>query len=196
MTLEQLKASIEAEALRRQAARDGFTLEAVESFLGKGIVAPPELRSDAPPPPAMPAPYGYYASLSGRELITTAYTLLLGRSPDPNGMAHYMALLARGEDKAIVVGSLAYSAEGRRRGARVPGLFPRFAVMMAQRIPLLGGLLAWALALLTLPSQLRQARAFEHYARIRMDTIGAFVAQSGSQIALRLESLRDVLEKG
>ena len=194
MKLEELKATIEAEALRRQAARDGFTMEGVESFLGKGIVAPPELRESPAEPPPMPAPFAYYATLHGRELVTTAYTLILGRAPDAEGMDHFMAVLARGEDKAMVVGSLAYSPEGRQRGARVPGLLPRFAVAAARRVPIAGTLLSWLVAFLTLHSQQRHARAFEHFVRMRMDALSRYVGQSGSQVALRLEALRHVLE--
>ena len=195
MKLEELKATIEAEALRRQSARDGFTLEAVESFLGQGIVVPPELRHEAPPPPpAPPVPFAYFAMLHGRELITAAYTVLLGRSPDPGGMAHYMTLLARGEDKAIVVGSVAYSREGRDRNVSVPGLFPRFAVAASRRIPVAGTIIAWVVAFLTLHSQQRHVRALEHYMRLRLDAIGDYVGRSNSQVAMRLEGLRTVLE--
>ena len=194
MKLDELKATIEAEALRRQAARDGFTLEAVESFLGQGIVAPPELKSEAATPPAPPVPYAWFASLHGRELITSCYTVLLGRGPDPGGMAHYMNLLGRGEDKAIVVGSVAYSAEGRARGSKVPGLFPRFAIAAASRIPLVGRVVGWVFAFLTLGSQQRHARALEHYVRLRLDAIGEYVGRSNTQVGLRLEGLRTVLE--
>lgn len=194
MTLAELKATIEAEALRRTAARDGFTLEAVESFLGQGVVAPPELRTPVPAPPPAPVPFAYFASLHGRDLVTACYTILLGRGADADGMNHFVDLLARGEDKALVVGSIAYSAEGRQRHARVPGLFPRFAVAASRRVPVLGWLIAWVVALLTLPSQQRHARALEHHLRTRMDALGQYVAQSGAQIAMRIEALRNVME--
>jgi hypothetical protein len=194
MNLAELKATIEAEALRRQAARDGFTLEGVESFLGKGIVAPPELQDVPPEPPPMPVPFAWFAALNGQDLVTAAYTVILGRSPDAAGMSHFMATLARGEDKAMVIGSLVFSPEGRQRGARVPGLLPRFAVAAATRVPVLGTMLAWGVAFLTLHSQRRHQRAFEHFVRLRLDALARYVGQSGSQVALRLEGLRRVLE--
>ena len=195
MTLDELKAAIEAEALRRKSAHDGFTLEAVESFLGKGLVVPPELSTPVPPPPPAPVPFAYFASLGGRDLINATYEILLGRSPDATGMDHFMRVLARGEDKAIVVGSVAYSAEGRRLGVRVPGLLPRFAVAAAQRVPVVGALVGWGVALLTLHSQQRHLRALEHHMRLRVDAIGQYVARSNAQIATRLEALRNVLER-
>jgi len=194
MTLEELKATIEAEALRRQAARDGFTLEAVESFLGKGLAAPPELRSAPPVPPPPPVPFAWFAALDGPDLVNASYQSILGRPPDPDGMQHYMAVLAQGNDKAFVVGSMAYSPEGRARHANVPGLLPRFVVAAAERVPVAGFFVRWGMALLTLGSQRRHARAFEHYVRLRLDAIGRYVAQSNSQVATRLEALRTVLE--
>ena len=194
MNLDQLKATIEAEALRRQAAKDGFTLEAVESFLGQGLVAPPELSSPVPPPPAPPVPYAYFASLHGRELVNACYAILLGRGADPGGMGHYMTLLGQGEDKAFIVGSFAFSAEGRARKVSVPGLLPHFLIAASRRVPVLGTVAAWGFAFLTLHLQARHMRALEHYMRLRLDAIGSYVGKSNAQVALRLEGLRTVLE--
>lgn len=193
MNLDQLKAMIEAEALTRQAARDGFTLDAVESFLGSGIVAPPELATSVPPSPANPG-LAWFASLHGKDLITACYTTLLGRSPDATGMDHFMNLLSQGADKALIVGSVAYSAEGRARGVRVAGLLPRFLVAAAGRVPVAGAVLEWLVALATLRSRARHTRALEHYMHLRLDAIGRYVGQSNSQIAMRIESLRSVME--
>jgi hypothetical protein len=192
MTLDELKAMIEAEALRRQAARDGFTLEAVESFLGKGVVAPPELVAPVPPAPEPPT-LAYFNALHGENLVNACYTVLLGRAPDAAGMQHFMQQLASGADKALVVGSIAYSAEARARGVRVPGLAPRFAVAMASRVPLLGRLAEWGLALLTMGARARHARALEHHFNQRLDALARYTAQSSAQVALRIESLRSVM---
>ena len=193
MNLDELKAMIEAEALARQAARDGFTLEAVESFLGQGVVAPPELKSEAPPPPERLS-MGYFAQLHGEQLIRSAYTLVLGRGADAGGMNHFMTQLANGADKALVVGSLRYSPEGRARGVPVAGLLPRFVVAAASRVPVVGAVVEWLLAVVTLHSRARHARALEHHLHARLDAMGRYVGQSGAQVAMRLEALRSVLE--
>jgi hypothetical protein len=192
MTLDELKALIEAEALARTAARDGFTLEAVESFLGQGVVAPPELATHAPEPPER-LTMGYFSQLHGEHLIRTAYTLLLGRGADAGGMNHFMTQLANGADKALVVGSLRYSPEGRARGVPVAGLFVRFAVAAASRLPVLGTILEWLVAAATLHSRARHARALEHHFQARLDAMGRYVGQSGAQVATRVEALRSVL---
>jgi len=192
MNLEQLKATIEAEALRRQAARDGFTLDAVKGYLGGGLT-PPRVRS-APPPPPAPMTFAYLASLSGRDLVEACYVHLLGREADPAGLGHHLMLLSRGEDKALVVGAIRYSAEGRRRNAPVLGLFPRFAAAAAQRVPVVGIFVGWLVALLTVNSRIRHARALEEHLRTQLDAVGEHIDRSSAVVAMRIEALRTVLE--
>ena len=193
MTLDELKARIEAEALRRQAARDGFTLEAVKSFLGEALVLPPELREEAAPPPDPPT-YAYFAGLHGRDFVEACYSILLGRAPDAQGMEHYLGLLARGEDKAYILGGMVFSGEGRARHVRVAGLTPRFALALARRVPIAGRLFGWLVALASVQARQREARAFEERTARRIEAIGRYAAQSNAQIATRIEALRSVLE--
>ena len=192
MTLDQLKATIEAEALRRQAANDGFTLDAVKDYLGMGgpltsLVAPP-----APPPDALT--FTYFASLHGGNLVLAAYRLLLKREPEPAGYEHHVGMLARGEDKALVVGSIRYSPEGRERAVPVPGLFPRFAAAAAQRVPVLGTLVGILVALLTVNARARHARALEEHLRARLDAVGGHIDRSNAVVVMRIDALGRVLE--
>ena len=50
-------------------------------------------------------------ALEGRDFITEAYHNLLGREPDPQGMAYYLGRMAMGYGKASVIMDLARSAE-------------------------------------------------------------------------------------
>ena len=109
-------------------------------------------------------------------------------------MNHQMLQLAQGADKALVVGSIRYSPEGRARAVPVAGLFPRFAAAAAGRLPLVGSIVQWLVAALTLGSRARHARAFEHHVNLRLDAIGRYAAQAGVQVSRRLEALRSVLE--
>ena len=192
MNLEQLKASIEAEALRRQGARDGFTLDAVKDYLAGGL-APPRLVA-APPPPPDPLTFAYFAGLHGGELVQAAYRLLLGREADPGGFQHHAAMLARGDDKALVVGSVRYSIEGRARNTPVAGLFPRFAAAAVQRIPVVGTLAGMMVALLTANARMRHARALEEHVRAQLDAIGGHIDRSHAVVVMRIDALQRVLE--
>jgi hypothetical protein len=192
MNLEQLKATIEAEALRRQAARDGFTLDAVKEYLGAGAAMPAMVAP--PPPPPEPLTFAYFAALHGAALVQVSYRTLLGREPDPPGLEHHVGMLARGEDKALVVGSVRYSPEGRARAVPVLGLFPRFAAAAAQRVPVAGAFLGMLVALLTANARMRHARALEEYLRGQLDAVGAHIDRSSGVVAMRIEALRGVLE--
>ena len=192
MTLDELKAMIEAEAFARQSARDGFTLEGVESFLGKGMVAPQALEISRPTPPEHLS-LAWFTSLHGAELVNSCYTLLLGRTADAGGMAHHMRQLAAGVDKAFVVGSVRYSPEGRARAVPVAGLFPRFVAAALTRLPVVGALAEWGLAFLTMGSRARHARALEHHVNERLEAVSRHAAQSTTLVARRIEALRSVL---
>lgn len=193
MTLAELKARIEAEALRRQAAREGFTLDAVKAYLGQPSALPPEVL---PPPPVPPErlTYAWFASLDGRQFVNSCYTVVLGRSPDASGLEHYVEQLRHGADKAFILGAVVYSAEGRRRGRRVAGLLPRFAVAAAKRVPLAGVFVAWLEAIAFAHVREREHKAFEQRAQARIDAIAEYVGHSGAQVAMRIEALRSVLE--
>lgn len=193
MNLDELKAMIEAEALRRQAARDGLTLDALKGFLGDAYELPPHLRAAAPPPPERLS-FAYFDGLDGHVLVASCYAVLLGREPDPSGMQHYVELLERGEEKAFIVGAIALSPEARKRGVRVAGLWPRFAVAAGRRVPVAGALFAWLVALLMLGRREREARAFGQKLHARLDSVLEYVAKSQAQVTMRIEALRSVLE--
>ena len=191
MNLEQLKATIEAEALRRQSARDGFTLDAVKAYLGQAVAAPVR---PTPAPPPQPLTYAWFAGLHGRELVEACYTHLLGREADVPGLNHHLAALLNGADKALIVGGVRYSAEGRARGVPVAGLLPRFAAVVAQRVPVVGIFVGWLVALATLNGRMRHARAIEEHLRAQLDTMSAHVDRANVQVAMRIEALRTVLQ--
>ncbi len=137
---------------------------------------------------------GQIAALHGRDLVDACYSTLLGRGPDPDGLSHSLQSLARGEEKAFVVGRIAYSAEGRQRGVAVGGLRLRYLIAAAKKVPIAGTLFAWIAALLGVHRQQRHQRAFEHHVATRLEALVAYTAQSNEQVALRIDALRAVLE--
>lgn len=97
--------------------------------------------------------------------IATAYRELLGREPDAAGATHYQRLMLRGSMcRAEVLGRLAFSPEGRRRGGRLPGIVPAFLLALAYRIPLAGPVVGIAARALRLPAHWQDRSALEHAA--------------------------------
>lgn len=106
------------------------------------------------------------AELTGEHFITfiqNAYRQLLKREPDEPGAHTQLQALAVGTSKVEILGNLRYSAEGRRVGVRIRGLRWRFLLTKACRIPVLGKILSWGLALLALPHLMRHQSAQENY---------------------------------
>jgi hypothetical protein len=60
--------------------------------------------------------------LHDEAFVTGAYKVLLGRSPDPQGLENYLRQIRAGTQKSQIVAELAGSPEGRLRSAELPGL--------------------------------------------------------------------------
>ncbi|MFM1988712.1 MAG: hypothetical protein RJA99_1669 [Pseudomonadota bacterium] len=61
-------------------------------------------------------------ALDGEAFVSTAYIAILGRRPDPEGLAHYLANMRAGMAKGDVILALASSEEGLRGVSELPGL--------------------------------------------------------------------------
>lgn len=167
--LEDLLGRISAEAARR-AGRAGTAPRPAWPALAAAATL-------AEPPPGAPAfrvrddrryALADFLSLPADEFLDACYRALLGRAPDRGGRDAFAARLAAGDRPVEVLGRLALSAEGRAYGARVAGLWPRFAAALAFRLPVLGYALEWVAAALTLPSAQRAQRAAAWAAALRL----------------------------
>ena len=116
-----------------------------------------------------------------RAFVDGAFRALLKRAPAPDEAEAQLRLLGRGTSKAEILGNLRWSAEGRRGNVRVHGLLPRYVAAKARRIPLLGTLLDWLLALAALPLLARHQRATD-----------AMVAAGAEAIARRTSALEEL----
>ena len=101
------------------------------------------------------------AGLAGPAFVDNAYRTILGREPDAQGHAQQMAALGAGANKIEILGDLRYSAEGRQRNVAIPGLRPRYLVAKLGRVPVVGAIVQWIVAALSLPHLLRHQRATE-----------------------------------
>lgn len=94
--------------------------------------------------------------------LGSAYRCLLGREADAGGASHYQRALLQGRLTRIeVLGRLAFSPEGRRRGSPLPGLLPAFLLAMVYRLPLAGPLVALAARALKLPAHWQDRSGLE-----------------------------------
>jgi hypothetical protein len=146
--LDRIKAVIraDADALRSQATLPEriANARAAELPVASGGTSIPEL-----------------ARFAGPAFVDNAYRTILGREPDAEGFAQQMAALGAGTNKIEILGDLRYSAEGRQRGVAIAGLRPRYLVAKLGRVPVVGAIVQWIVAALSLPHLLRHQRATE-----------------------------------
>lgn len=103
--------------------------------------------------------------------VSTAYRVILQRSPDAGGFNHYLDLLRDGVSKPELLGRLRYSAEGKLRAVKVKGLSAAMARAMFFRIPLLGYAFEIVVTLLRLPVVIRNIRRFESYTALSHESV-------------------------
>lgn len=58
----------------------------------------------------------------GTTFVRQAYGVVLGREPDPEGLARYLAVLKSGMSRSYVLSELVKSSEAQRRGVQLAGL--------------------------------------------------------------------------
>ncbi len=105
-----------------------------------------------------------FVKYHGWLFVRNAYLGLLKREPDATGQTAYIQALASGRlNKLDVLAKLRYSAEGRRVGVGVTGLALPATVRKIERIPVLGYVVTWAIAIARLPILHRHLRQSEFY---------------------------------
>jgi Domain of unknown function (DUF4214) len=75
-----------------------------------------------------------------KQFVQCAYQTLLGRSPDPEGLAYYLSRLRTGFSKIQILKQLRMSSEGREHGARLPSLDIAIQRHRKGRYPIIGWL--------------------------------------------------------
>ena len=81
-------------------------------------------------------------SLHDEAFVDGVYKTVLARTPDFQGMAHYVGRLREGHSRSSVLYELSMSSEGRARNVRLPGLSRLQRFHPLGKVPLLGWLLA------------------------------------------------------
>lgn len=179
--LDEIVARVMAEAERRRAAAAPPARPRwADLASGAGIGGP---AAGVPPGPGF-APradrryaIGDFLALHGAAFVTAAYRGLLGREPDAAGHRHWLEQLLQGMPRAEVLARLRWSAEGRAHGATVAGLAPRAAAAAAARLPLVGPVAAWVLALASASRTARALRALEARHAVDLERLAEALAR-------------------
>ena len=164
-SIDDIVRRISAEAVRRQAppGSGAAPIDFSQLVSRAGLAGP----LAGPPAPAFATndrkdyPLSAFTSLHGPAFVDACYSGILSRPADGAGLTHYLGLLQRGVAKSDIVGRFRLSAEGRRHGVRIRGLWPAFAFHSLARIPVLGALIHLPVDLLTLPMLKRRIRGIE-----------------------------------
>lgn len=128
------------------------------------------------------------------DFLRTAYQAILDRRPDANGVNAYLGGLRTGQlSKIDILGRLRFSPEGRERKMAVRGLLPVWLVHTAYRIPVLGDVLAWGMALLRLPRLVRQWSHFENFVMFQHGQQNAQINAALAQLETELRQTRQRL---
>lgn len=126
--------------------------------------------------------------------LNQAFQALLRRKPDPAGTHAQLRLLVAGHSKIEILGNLRWSAEGRDIGAHVPWLLPRYVLTKLMRIPLLGYMVEWLVALGGLPRIVRHQRASDVFQSARWHELAEYhlgIAQQIEILSVELDKLAD-----
>ena len=114
-----------------------------------------------------------------RDFVKNAYRAILRREPDEDGFLHKLELLRSGAvNKIDILASLRYSDEGERNGITITGLKFPSTVRKLERLPIVGYLLQFVLALVRLPKFIHSQRQFQAYLVAQQFAISDYINDS------------------
>ena len=76
----------------------------------------------------------------GERFVTATYDNVLGRKPDPEGLAHHLEMLSEGVSKLEIIRRIRFSEEGCSADVKVEGLRVRLVLHRLSNLPVIGGL--------------------------------------------------------
>ena len=195
--LNRLKDTINRDMARGRLDDPGFLLNLDDTDLMSAYRRPPRSSlpsyETAPIQPAfVPNPEGRYSihqlmAYHDGAFIQVAYQSLLGREPDPQGFRHYLELLHLGHSKAEILAAIRNSDEGKARGTQVDGLAMRARLGRVLNKPVVGKLAQLAIAVVQLPTTLRNQRRFD-------DHLISVLGQVQENVRAQSERLRQAVE--
>jgi len=116
---------------------------------------------------------GDLLQFSDADFIDTAYRVTLRRPADPNGRGYYLEALRTGAlSKVEILGLIRFSDEGMRHSVHIDGLLLPYKLHKWSRIPVLGSVLGFAMAVYRLPRLATRLSAIETSAARESQSIG------------------------
>jgi SAM-dependent methyltransferase len=112
-----------------------------------------------------------------RTFITRVYQAILKRDPDPDGLENYLRLLRSNKwNKRRFIAELSNSPEGRSKNIEVRGLFRERIKFRLLRLPYVGKVVDYLLALISL-------RRFRADIDMQHALLGQFIEESGQALS-------------
>jgi SAM-dependent methyltransferase len=173
LSLEEIMVRIQKEVRRRrdesgQGASDAVTEGSVDNG---GL---PRWESSLP---RLPVGREYVLKdllqFADADFIDTTYRIILRRPADAAGREHFLAALRAGHlSKVEILGLIRFSDEGMQRGVHVDGLLLPYKLHRWRHLPVIGRVLAFAMAVVRLPRLAMQLQTMENAAARESQNIG------------------------
>src|SRR5687767_13003984 len=119
-----------------------------------------------------------------RSFIDNSYRAILKRPPDATEFARDLKRLRSGEfNKIDLLATLRYSTEGKAKGVELEGLSMPALVRQLGHLPIIGYFVRLAIALVRLPTQVRDQREFAGYVLSQNQQIADFINVVSARVA-------------
>ncbi|MBF5090894.1 DUF4214 domain-containing protein [Novosphingobium sp. NBM11] len=105
----------------------------------------------------------HFFDFHDEEFLNEVYAKLLGRQPDPSGLATYLPMIRSGETRYRVIEAISRSPEAGEKGVRVFGMKSYRRMRKISRIPIIGRLTAGFMLFWNAQDMLRDLRALENH---------------------------------
>ncbi len=131
-----------------------------------------------------------------RQFIQNAYRAILKRGPDATGYRNFIESLRSARlNKIDILARLRYSAEGRAKKVEIEGLLAPALIRKAYRVPVVGYLLNFAVAIARLPMTIRSEQQFEAHALAQQEMIAGHLNHVGRALRAHAQEVSSVFEQ-
>ncbi len=203
--VDQFMAEIRAAVVRR-----GIDIDATSEQRPKPVIAPPrDLARRIEMPRLTLSPEFEFKSndhyhvndfllYHDAEFVRNAYRAIFKREPDQKGYEANLAALRSGHfNKIDVLSALANSGEGRKQRIVIDGLDRPAATQRLGRVPIIGYLVRWFLALLRLPTSIRRQNQSEATLLAQLQQITEHLNQTSARnVDLHREQTQEMTRQG